>query len=75
MKTIEYRVQYTGSVHLRGKLLDAEHGGDNGASYEIVSVRALNINSGFAKALPLALRPLGNGARREIGAIEFWQIV
>jgi hypothetical protein len=63
MKTIEYRVQYTGNP------------GNDPATYEIVRVRARTINSGFFKALGLANRPLGNGTRREIGGIEFWQVV
>jgi len=74
MKTIEYRVQYTGATKGRGErdfLADA----DNPAAYETVRVQARDINSGFSKALKRALEPLGNGTRREIGGIEFWQVV
>lgn len=66
MKTIEYRVQYTGNLIGQST--------DDGASYEIVRVRALNINTGYSKALKRALQPLGNGRAREIGGIEFWAV-
>ncbi len=74
MKTIEYRVQYTGATKGHGErdfLADA----DNPAAYELVRVQARDINSGYRKALKIALEPLGNGTRREIGAIEFSQVV
>jgi hypothetical protein len=41
---------------------------------EHTSVRARDINSGFAKALRRAREPLGNGTVREIARIEFWEI-
>lgn len=41
---------------------------------EIIRVRARDINSGFGKALSLAKEPLGNGTRREIVRIEFWEM-
>lgn len=42
---------------------------------EIFSVQARNINSGFSKALKLALKPLGNGRVRELHSIAFWQVL
>src|SRR5262245_33958621 len=72
MKTIEYRVQYTGAVGASRATAIREHGG---TSYEYVRVRAININAGYAKALKIARGPLGNGDVREIGGIEFSQIV
>lgn len=68
MKLIEYRIQYSGVLEP-----DATTTGDPGE--EIVKIRCRNINSGYAQALKRALEPLGNGKRREIGAIEFWQVV
>ena len=71
MRTIEYRVQYTGATKVgSGYTADSP----TGAEYEVVRVQARDINSGFGKALKRALEPLGNGTRREIGAIEFWQV-
>jgi hypothetical protein len=74
MKTIQYRIQYTGSTKGRGErqfLADADHG----PSDEVVEVQARDINSGYAKALKRALEPLGNGTRREVGAVEFWAVL
>lgn len=73
METIEYRVQYTGATGRPGTTMRVE--GQAGAEYELVRVRARNINSGYAKVLKRALERLGNGLQREIGGIEFWQIV
>jgi hypothetical protein len=73
MKTIEYRVQFTGATGSPRSTMRAQN--DAGASYEVVRVQAVNINAGFTKALKKALQPLGNGLVREIGAIEFWQVV
>lgn len=71
-KTIEYRVQYTGATeYKRGEF----RGRGAPATHETVRVQARDINSGFAKALKIANKPLGNGIRREIGAIEFSQVV
>jgi hypothetical protein len=73
MKTIEYRVQYTGATEQqRGNFVDD---GFYGVEFEVVRVQARDINSGFAKALKRANEPLGNGVRREIGRVEFWQVV
>jgi hypothetical protein len=73
MKTIEYRVQYTGATERqRGSFVDDA---SYGVEYETICVQARDINSGFAKALKRANEPLGNGVRREIGGIEFWQVV
>jgi len=63
--TIEYRVIYSGD----------RHGPFIGAVEEQVRVQARDINAGFRKALRRALEPLGNGNRREIARIEFWQVV
>ena len=73
MKTIEYRVQYTGA---RGTERGTArvHNYDH-AAVETVRVQAVNINAGFAKALKIAKQPLGNGNVREIGSIEFWQVI
>jgi hypothetical protein len=72
MKTIEYRVLYSGAVeHTRGSFISYGAGADE----EIVRVQARDINSGFTKALRRANEPLGNGRRREIVAIEFSQVV
>lgn len=46
----------------------------NDGQPEILQVSAQTINSGFSKALRLALRPLGDGRRREIAWIRFWQV-
>lgn len=74
MKTIEYRIQYTGATK--------EHGSSGywarsyvSASEELVRVEAKDINSGYRKALKRALEPFASGTRREIGAIEFSQVV
>lgn len=73
MKTIEYRVQYTGATEQqRGTFVDD---GFHGVEYETVRVIARDINSGFKKALKIANEPLGNGVHREIGRIEFWKVV
>jgi hypothetical protein len=72
MKTIEYRIQYTGAIKEFGS---SGYWADDGAEYEHVRVQARDINSGYRKALKRALEPLGNGNRREIGAIEFSQVV
>jgi len=74
MKTIEYRIQFTGATKGRGGrdyLADSTHG----PSTEVVKVQARDINSGYRKALKLALEPLGNGTRREVGGITFWAVV
>jgi hypothetical protein len=41
---------------------------------DILTVTARDINSGFAKALKLAKKPLGTGRVREIARIEFWAV-
>jgi hypothetical protein len=69
MKTIEYRVQYTGVRSLHGQCWHV------GVEHEEIHVQARNINSGYSKALKVALQPLGSGVRREIGSVEFWKIV
>lgn len=71
MKTIQYRIQYTGAVA----------GGTTppsaASTYEVVTVEAHDINNGFGKALRHANDPFGNGVgfRREIGAIKFWSVL
>lgn len=72
MKTIEYRVLYSGALERKRGAFTTM--GEN-PSEEIVSVQARDINSGFAKALKRANEPLGNGQRREIGSVEFWRVV
>ncbi len=73
MKTIEYRILYTGATeHRKG---DFKSYNADGADEELVRVQARDINSGFTKALKRANEPLGNGRRREIGAVEFSQVV
>jgi hypothetical protein len=73
MKRIEYRIQYTGATErTRGNF---RSDGSAGSAYETITVYARDINSGFAKALKHANEPLGNGLRREIGAIEFSQVL
>jgi len=74
MKRIEYAIQYTGATK--------EHGTSGywqrsytSPSTELVRVEAIDINSGYRKALKRALEPLGNGTRREIGAITFSQVL
>jgi hypothetical protein len=74
MKTIEYKIRFTGATKGRGErefLSDADHG----PSTEYAKVQARDINSGYSKALKVALEPLGNGTRREIGSVEFWQVL
>lgn len=71
MRTIEYRVQFTGATGRPGTTMRGDH---EAASWERVTVQARNINSGYAKVLRRALEPLGNGEQREIGAIEFSQV-
>lgn len=68
MKTIEYKIGYTGRLTGDSPFTVAP-------STEIVSVQARDLNSGFAKALKLAREPLGNGWRREIGSVEFSKVV
>lgn len=41
---------------------------------EFAEVSARTINSGFGKALRRALEPLGNGTRRELARVEFWEV-
>jgi hypothetical protein len=67
VKTIEYRITYSGTLQPDGTIA-----GDDPGAEEIARVTARDINSGFAKALRLAREPLGNGRRREIARIEFW---
>lgn len=43
--------------------------------YDLLRVRARDINSGFSKALKLAKEPLGSGRVREINRIEFWKVI
>lgn len=64
MKTIEYRITY---LEQRDGVVDRH------AFAETVRVQARDINSGYRKALKLALQPLGNGTRRELSRVEFWQ--
>jgi len=64
MKTIEYKVVYSGDRH--GPML--------GIAEEIIRVQARDINSGFVKALKRAREPLGNGNVREIARVEFWAV-
>jgi len=42
---------------------------------EVIRVRARSINTGYAKALKIALQPLGSGRVREITSIQFWQVL
>ena len=72
MITIEYRVQYTGARGTPRSTMRVQN--YDHAGYEVIRVRAININAGYAKALKRALEPLGNGQVREIGSIEFSQI-
>lgn len=69
MQTIEYRVHFTGIRRING----VGFAGD--PESEVVRVQARDINSGFAKALKRAKEKLGNGLTREIGSIEFSQVV
>ena len=46
----------------------------NEGDEEIIRVQARDINSGFPKAVRIALQPLGNGRRREIASVQFWMI-
>jgi len=64
VQTIEYRITYSGD----------RHGPFIGTVEEHVRVQARDINSGYRRALKRALEPLGNGNRREIASIEFWQV-
>lgn len=66
MLTIQYRITYTGVV-------GPHHVDETGMRREVCTVQARDINSGYTKALKIARQPLGNGNRREIAAIEFWQ--
>ena len=72
VKTIMYRVQYTGVRMVAGSTGYVARSEDGGPEFEFVQVRARDINSGYSKALMLAREPLGSGERREIGAIEVW---
>jgi len=73
MKTIEYTVQYTGAIE--GPKGTFRKNAFMGSETETVRVQARDINSGFGKALKIANEPLGNGRRREIGAITFSQVL
>lgn len=68
MKTIEYRITYTGVESIHGVAWRRD------PSSEIATVQARDINAGFAKALKIANEPLGNGRRREIGSVEFYAV-
>lgn len=68
MLTIEYKAVYG------GVLLGANRVSDDPAD-EIIRVKARDLNSGFQKALRLALEPLGNGKRRQVHSLEFWRVV
>lgn len=72
MKTIEYRVQFTGAT---GAPRSTMVTGAYAPGWDTIRVQAININAGYAKALKIALQPLGNKMVREIGAIEFRQVV
>jgi hypothetical protein len=68
MKRIEYRVHYSGELVPGSTVITGD------PSEDVVAVQARDINAGYAKALKQAREPLGNGRRREIVKIEFWQI-
>ena len=68
MKSIEYRITFTGIV-VNDDVTD-----EHGIEHEVVRVQARSINSGYGKALKIAKQPLGNGNVREIGSIEFWSV-
>ena len=73
MMTIEFRVEFTGSLGKPGGRL-TDDGNGRTAGHEFVRVQAVNINSGLVKAVKAATIPLGNGFVREVGKIEFWQV-
>lgn len=75
MQTIEYRVQFTGATNERGNGDKFWARSYTNPSEDLIRVEARNINAGYRKALKIALEPLGNGTRREIGGIEFSQVV
>lgn len=66
MKTIEYQATYSGVLGPRGV--------SDEPTTEVIRVQARDINAGFAKALRRAQEPLGNGNRRELIILQFWQI-
>jgi hypothetical protein len=41
---------------------------------EYIYVLTKDINAGFSKALKKAMEPLGNGKRREISGLMFWEV-
>lgn len=72
METIEYRATFAGTYPLNRASGPLQ---DDRVVTEVIRVSARNTNAGFAKALRLAMEPLGNGARRELATLEFWQVV
>lgn len=72
-RTIEYRVQFTGATGRPASTMTDD--GTRRPEVETIRVQARNINSGYPKALRRALEPLGSGLVREVGAIEFSQVV
>ena len=68
MQDISYRVIYSPKGWLNG------HRASYGSAEEIIRVPARSINSGYPKALKRALEPLGDGTKREIVSIEFWEV-
>jgi len=72
MRTIEYKAVFSGTiVRLPGGTPSLVANPNE----ELIRVTARNINSGYTKALKRALEPLGNGNRRELIRIEFWQVL
>lgn len=71
MQTIEYKITYTGKMTFSDGRVSAQTFPES----EHAKVSARSINSGYSKALKIALQPLGNGIRREIASVEFWQVV
>jgi len=69
VKTIMYRVQYTGVRMVAGSTGYVARSEDGGPEFEFVQVRARDINSGYSKALMLAREPLGSGDRRHRGVV------
>jgi hypothetical protein len=71
MKTIEYKIVYTGRMTFSDGRVSAQSFPEE----EIARVQARDINAGFGKALKKAKEPLGNGIRREIASVAFWAVV
>jgi hypothetical protein len=74
MKEITYKVTYEGDRTMPSRAWPRGVLVGESPDPELIRVQARDINSGYSKALKRAREALGNGYRREIVRIEFWEV-